>query len=73
MPSLALAGVRHNRTSARAPIPFLAAMPDLIISALLGAVSGFISARRGWRLTRSADGGAVGDWCLGPGVDWAVW
>jgi hypothetical protein len=34
------------------PIPFLAA--GLIISALLGAVSGFIATRRGWRLTRSA-------------------
>ncbi|MDV7245349.1 MULTISPECIES: hypothetical protein [Rhodococcus] len=34
------------------PMPFLAA--GLILSALLGAVSGFIAARRGWRLTRLA-------------------
>ncbi|MCQ4121518.1 hypothetical protein [Rhodococcus tibetensis] len=32
------------------PIPFLAA--GLIVSAVLGAVSGFIAARRGWQLTR---------------------
>ncbi|MDH6290537.1 ABC-type antimicrobial peptide transport system permease subunit [Rhodococcus opacus] len=31
------------------PIPFLAA--GLIISAVLGAVSGFVAARRGWQLT----------------------
>ncbi|MFC9838759.1 hypothetical protein ACFVKB_33855 [Rhodococcus sp. NPDC127530] len=32
------------------PVPFLAA--GLIVSTILGAVSGYISARRGWRLTR---------------------
>ncbi|QYB07710.1 hypothetical protein I1A62_26235 [Rhodococcus sp. USK10] len=32
------------------PIPFLAA--GLIISAVLGAISGFTAAHRGWRLTR---------------------
>ncbi len=31
------------------PIPFLAA--GLIVSAVLGAISGFIAAHRGWRLT----------------------
>jgi hypothetical protein len=35
------------------PIPFLAT--GLIISAVLGAVSGFVAARRGWRLVRSTD------------------
>ncbi|MFE7419968.1 hypothetical protein [Rhodococcus sp. NPDC057529] len=35
------------------PIPFLAA--GLIISAALGAASGFVAARRGWRLTRPTD------------------
>nr|WP_271213910.1 hypothetical protein [Rhodococcus wratislaviensis] len=32
------------------PMPFLTA--GLILSAVLGAVAGFIAARRGWRLTR---------------------
>ncbi|MGW5150937.1 hypothetical protein [Rhodococcus koreensis] len=32
------------------PIRFLAA--GLIISAILGAITGFVAARRGWRLTR---------------------
>ena len=31
-------------------IPFLAA--GLVISAVLGAISGFVAARRGWRLMR---------------------
>ncbi|MFF2113505.1 hypothetical protein [Rhodococcus koreensis] len=35
------------------PIPFLAA--GLIISAVLGAISGFVTARRGWRLMQSID------------------
>ena len=33
------------------PIPFLAA--GLIISAVSGAIAGFVAARRGWRLVRS--------------------
>jgi hypothetical protein len=35
------------------PIPFLAA--GLIISAVLGALSGLVAARRGWRLMQSTD------------------
>jgi hypothetical protein len=35
------------------PIPFLAA--GLIISAVLGAISGLVAARRGWRLMRPID------------------
>ncbi|MFE5708193.1 hypothetical protein [Rhodococcus koreensis] len=35
------------------PIPFLAA--GLIISAVLGAISGLVAARRGWRLMQSTD------------------
>jgi len=34
------------------PIPFLAA--GLVVSTVLGAVSGFLAARRGWRLTRQS-------------------
>ncbi|MGW4332015.1 hypothetical protein ACWEK5_04230 [Rhodococcus koreensis] len=44
------ADVTTGRMESVNPIPFLAA--GLIISAVLGAISGFVAARRGWRLRR---------------------
>ena len=47
-----LGAVTTGRMESVNPIPFLAA--GLIISAVLGATSGFLAARRGWRLTPHA-------------------
>ncbi|MFC9357457.1 hypothetical protein ACFTZB_12905 [Rhodococcus sp. NPDC057014] len=46
------ADVTTGRMESVNPIPFLAA--GLIISAVLGALAGFLAARRGWRLTPHA-------------------
>ncbi|MGW4336447.1 hypothetical protein ACWEK5_27085 [Rhodococcus koreensis] len=46
------ADVTTGRMESVNPLPFLAA--GLIISAVLGALSGFLAARRGWRLTQHA-------------------
>lgn len=47
------ADVTTGRMESVNPIPFLAA--GLIISAVLGATSGLVAARRGWRLMRPTD------------------